>query len=214
MGNELTAREVVRLCVVYSSAIIPLLFILFAAYKKIFPAWVINLYFLSILICALGWETWFTFGWVDGADVNSRRGPALNTALPQSINWLMNSLADGAIALIGLLASWLAYGKKEQILQRWHWGAFFMMFTWFMAQNIFVETMIYHEQLSMGFQLSWAPLAPNGPYYNPVLFSLGDRSVSLQGQIPWLLMTPLFYWLSNKIYTRHKIRVSQIGQND
>ena len=127
-----------------------------------------------------GLETWFTFGWVDGADVNSRRGPALNTALPQSINWLMNSLADGAIALIGLLASWLAYGKKEQMLQRWH----------------------------------WAPLAPNGPYYNPVLFSLGDRSVSLQGQIPSLLMTPLFYWLSNKIYTRHKIRVSQIGQND
>lgn len=208
MGNELTTREVVRLCVVYSSAIIPLLFILFAAYKKIFPAWLIDLYFISIVVCALGWETWFTFGWVDGADVNSRRGPALNTALPQSINWLMNSLADGAIALIGLLASWLAYGKKEQILQRWHWGAFGVMFTWFMAQNIFVETMIYHEQLAMGFKLSWAPLAPTGPYYNPVLFTLGDRTVSLQGQIPWLLMSPIFYWLALKLYSTSKKVVS------
>ena len=208
MGADLTTREVIRLVIVYSSATVPLLVILFLGIRKKLPFWIINLYFLSILICALGWETWFTFGWVDGADVNSRRGPALNTALPQSINWLMNSLADGAIALIGLLASWLAYGKKEQILQRWHWGAFFMMFTWFMAQNIFVETMIYHEQLSMGFQLSWAPLAPNGPYYNPVLFSLGDRTVSLQGQIPWLLMSPIFYWLALKLYSTSKKVVS------
>ena len=132
MGNELTTREVVRLRVAYSSAIILLLFILLGAYIELFPAWVVDLCFVSVVICALG------------------------------------------------MASWLAYSKKEQILQRWH----------------------------------WAPLAPNGPYYNPVLFSLGDRSVSLQGQIPSLLMTPLFYWLSNKIHTRHKIRVSQISQND
>jgi hypothetical protein len=156
----------------------------------------------------VGWETWFTFGWVDGADVNARRGQALNAALPQSINWLMNSLADGAIALVGLLLAWLTYGKNEQILQKWHWGAFGVMFAWFMAQNIFVETMIYHEQLSMGFKLSWAPMAPTGSYYNPVLFTIGDRTVSLQGQIPWLLMSPLFYWLALKLYSSHQKTVN------
>jgi hypothetical protein len=208
MGAELTTRESFRLFVVYSSALIPLLYVITMSFKKKLPAWIFNLYFLSIIICALGWETWFTFGWIDGADVNTRRGSALNAALPQSINWLMNSLADGAIALAGLLMAWLAYGKNEQILQKWHWGAFGLMFTWFMAQNIFVETMIYHEQLSMGFKLSWAPLAPTGPYYNPVLFTLGDRTVSLQGQIPWLLMSPLFYWLALKLYSSNKKIVS------
>ena len=208
MGAELTTRESFRLIVVYSSALIPLLYVITMSFKKKLPAWIFNLYFLSIIICALGWETWFTFGWIDGADVNTRRGPALNAALPQNINWLMNSLADGAIALAGLLMAWLAYGKNEQILQKWHWGAFGVMFAWFMAQNIFVETMIYHEQLSMGFKLSWAPLAPTGPYYNPVLFTLGDRTVSLQGQIPWLLMSPLFYWLALKLYSSNKKIVS------
>lgn len=208
MGAELTTREIIRLVIVYSSATAPLLLVLFYGLNKKLPVWIINLYFLSILICAVGWETWFTFGWVDGADVNARRGQALNAALPQSINWLMNSLADGAIALVGLLLAWLTYGKNEQILQKWHWGAFGVMFAWFMAQNIFVETMIYHEQLSMGFKLSWAPMAPTGSYYNPVLFTLGDRTVSLQGQIPWLLMSPLFYWLALKLYSSHQKTVN------
>jgi hypothetical protein len=38
-----------------------------------------------------------------------------------------------------------------------------------------------------------APLAPTGPWWNPTLFSVAGRSVRFQTQIPWLLMTPLFY---------------------
>jgi hypothetical protein len=41
--------------------------------------------------------------------------------------------------------------------------------------------------------LSWAPLVPTGPWWNPTLFEFRDRTITLQGQVSWLLMTPLFY---------------------
>ena len=52
---------------------------------------------------------------------------------------------------------------------------------------------LYHDQLSIGKSLSWAPLTPLGPWYNPMLFELNNRTIFLQNQIPWLLMTPIFY---------------------
>jgi hypothetical protein len=57
-----------------------------------------------------------------------------------------------------------------------------------------VEMFLYHDQLAEGKPLSWAPLAPTGPWFNPVLFEFRDRTITLQGQIPWLLMGPLLYW--------------------
>ena len=61
------------------------------------------------------------------------------------------------------------------------------------SQNLFVEMYLYHDQLSIGKSLSWAPLTPLGPWYNPMLFELNNRTIFLQNQIPWLLMTPIFY---------------------
>ena len=52
---------------------------------------------------------------------------------------------------------------------------------------------LYHDQLSIGKPLSWAPLSPLGPQLNPILFTFSERTISLQSQIPWLIMTPLFY---------------------
>ena len=52
---------------------------------------------------------------------------------------------------------------------------------------------LYHDQLAEGKPLSWAPLAPTGPWFNPTLFEFRDRTITLQGQVPWLLMGPLFY---------------------
>ena len=61
---------------------------------------------------------------------------------------------------------------------------------------------LYHDQLAEGKALSWAPLAPTGPWFNPTLFEFRDRTITLQGQLPWLLMSPLYYggviWLVSK----------------
>ena len=68
-----------------------------------------------------------------------------------------------------------------------------VLLIWFIGQNVFVEMYLYHDQLAVGKALSWAPFAPTGPWFNPVLFEFNGRTITLQGQLPWLIMTPLFY---------------------
>jgi hypothetical protein len=180
--------------VVYTSSLLPLVLVPILHLKKIIPAWVTKVYVASFLACALGWELWFTYGWVGGDPVHERRAEDLNAAIPTHINWLLNSLADaGSICLVGLLLVWLAYGKSEEVFRKWHWGAFALLLFFFLGQNIFVEMFLYHDQLTEGKPLSWAPLVPTGPWFNPTLFKFGDRTITLQGQVSWLIMTPAFY---------------------
>ena len=91
-------EELRVIMVVYFSALVPLSYLLYS-YKKL-PAWAPLVYVVCFLICALGWELWFTYGWVDGDDVNLRRSATLSAWIPMDINWILNSLADaGTIAL-------------------------------------------------------------------------------------------------------------------
>lgn len=187
--------------IVYTCSIVPLLLVLF--YKEIFPKWVPTFYLGAFLTCALGWEIWLTFGLVDGDPVSLRRSEVLNTWLPQNINWILNSLGDaGAVCLGGLWLMWRYAGKDTKVFNSWDWGAFSVLMIWCVGQNILVEMFLYHDQLSIGKPLSWAPLIPSGPYFNPLLFEFNDRTVMLQTQIPWLILPPFLYIavikLSNK----------------
>jgi len=190
----LTPEQLRVVIVVYVSAIAPLVLIPVLRRKGVLPAWVPKVYVAMFAACAIGWELWFTYGWVGGAPVDARRAEVLTAAIPMHLNWVMNSLADaGTIALVGLWIVWGAFGKDGVVLRRWHWGAFAVLLGWFLAQNVFVEMFLYHDQLAEGKPLSWAPLAPTGPWLNPTLFRFRDRTITLQGQLPWLLMAPLFY---------------------
>ena len=74
-------------------------------------------------------------------------------------------------------------------------------------------------QLAEGTEISWAPMAPTGPYWNPALFRqaimihimvrmidnkmtlrIGDSRCSLQAQLPWLFMIPIFFGILNWQY--------------
>ena len=66
----MTLEEARVITVVYVSALAPLIFYLF--YKKDLPSWIPKIYLGSFLVCAIGWELWFTYGWVDGDAVNLR----------------------------------------------------------------------------------------------------------------------------------------------
>lgn len=81
-------------------------------------------------------------------------------------------------------------------------GCLLPFILYLIGQNLYVELSIYHEQLAMGYPMSWAPLVPTGPWFNPVLFEVSGRSVQLQSQISWLLTTPLFYGFLN--YARRR----------
>jgi hypothetical protein len=73
---------------------------------------------------------------------------------------------------------------------------------WCIGQNILVEMFLYHDQLAAGKPLSWAPLSPLGPYFNPVLLEFNNRTLMLQSQIPWLLLPALIYKTVIKINIR------------
>ena len=194
MELHLLSFEQLRLVfVVYISSIVPLILISYLYVKKIIPTWSLHIYILFFLICAFGWEIWFNYGLVNGDNVNLRRADILSALLPININWLLNSLADSGTICLGGLYIALKIIKDNDVLQKWNWKFFFILLSIFIAQNLFVEMYLYHDQLAIGKPVSWAPLSPLGPNLNPILFTLADRTVSLQSQIPWIVMTPIFY---------------------
>jgi len=178
--------------VVYISAVLPIF--IYLKNKSNLPFWVPTIYLSSFIVCAIGWELWFTYGWIDGDSVSIRRSEALNYWLPIHINWLMNSLADaGTITLGGLWLMWRFTGKNLNIFTYWNWKAFSIFMVWCIAQNILVEIFLYHDQLSIGKDLSWAPLSPLGPYINPLILEFNNRSLMLQTQIPWIILPAFIY---------------------
>ncbi len=191
----MSLEELRVITIVYVSALAPL--IIYFYKKDSIPLWVPSIYLGSFLICSLSWELWFTYGWIDGDPVNVRRSEVLNTWIPMHLNWLLNSLADaGTISMGGLWLMWKFSKQKIQVFEQWNWGAFSILLIWCITQNLFVELFLYHDQLSEGKSLSWAPLAPTGQFFNPLLFEFNGRSVMFQTQLPWLIMAPILYKLT------------------
>ena len=188
----MTYEEIRVVFVVYLAVFMPL--IIYILYRKKLPNWIPSFYLVALVVCALGWELWFTYGWLDGDPVDLRRSDNLNTWLPKNINWLLYSMGDaGSVLLGGVLLMWLTHGRDSKVFREWKWSAFAVLFIWCIGQNIIVEIFLYHDQLAVGKPLSWAPLSFFGPYYNPVIFDFNDRTIMLQTQIPWLILPWLFY---------------------
>ena len=192
--EHLTFEQLRLVIVVYTSALVPLLLIPILHWRKLIPVWVLPFYVAVFIVCAIGWELWFNYGLVAGDSVNIRRPEVLNQMIPLHINGLLNSLADaGTICCGTLLLVWLLMGRQSSIYRQWHWSVFVLLGTIFIGQNIMVEMFLYHDQLAEGTRLSWAPLSPLGPWFDPILFEFNDRTIRLSSQLPWLLMTPLIY---------------------
>lgn len=177
--------------IVYISAFVPILILIYQHKKNNLEPYWIRIYLFSFFACAVGWEIWFSYGLAFGDSVDIRRSDVLNTFIPMHINWILNSMADaGTISLGGLILSSRLSGYD---LSKWSWHSFSILLIWCIAQNLFVEVFLYFDQLSSGKTLSWAPLAPTGPWFNPIIFELNGRGINFQTQLPWLLMTPILY---------------------
>ena len=188
----MSLEEARVIIVVYTAVLLPL--IIYFLNKSKIPSWVPTFYIIAVTVCALGWEIWFTFGWLDGDPVDIRRSMVLNEWLPKNINWLLNSMGDaGAVLLGGSWLMWLTHSKNNSVFLEWKWSAFIVLLAWCIGQNILVEMFLYHDQLAEGKPLSWAPLSPLGPYFNPILFEFNDRTIMLQSQMPWLILPWFFY---------------------
>jgi hypothetical protein len=188
----MSLEEIRFIFVVYTSSIMPI--ILFIKYRSKLPNWVPIIYVGSFIVCALGWEIWFTYGLVNGESVIERRADALNQWIPLHLNWILNSLADaGTVCLGGLYLMWVLNNKEQSIFLKWRWGPFLILLAWCIGQNVLVELFLYYDQLSEGKNLSWAPLIPTGNIYNPLIFEFNGRSVMFQTQLPWIILPPFLY---------------------
>ena len=191
-------EEIRFIFVVYASSILPI--ILFIKYRSKLPNWVPIIYVGSFIVCALGWEIWFTYGLINGESVIERRADVLNQWIPLHLNWILNSLADaGTVCLGGLYLMWVLNNKEQSIFLKWRWGPFLILLAWCIGQNVLVELFLYYDQLSEGKNLSWAPLIPTGNIYNPLIFEFNGRSVMFQTQLPWIILPPFLYMIVIKL---------------
>ncbi|MGB0657586.1 MAG: hypothetical protein ACPGOS_00825, partial [Gammaproteobacteria bacterium] len=69
----MSLEELRIIIVVYASALIPPLFMINLARKNQLPSSILKIYIVSFVICALGWEIWFTYGLYAGDPVDLRR---------------------------------------------------------------------------------------------------------------------------------------------
>jgi hypothetical protein len=191
---ELTEQQAFVVRNLYVTALAPLVVMLALYLFRKLPKWVMAVYGYSFVICAVGWEIWYTYGLVGGLPVNERRAAAMSEAIPMHLNWVLTSLFDAAICIIGLFLIWMMAGRKDSAFERFRWPALLVLFIVFVGQNVYVEYVI-HDQVNPEWTLSWAPLIPTGPWFNFVLFEINGRAITFQTQLPWVLMVPVFIWL-------------------
>ena len=189
--------------IVYICALVPI-YLLFIKFKQhSMYRWLKSVYLFSLILCALGWEISFTYGLFDGFDVNERRSLFMSTMIPMDINWLVNSLADaGTICIGGILILSFISKFDDKLFLHWNWNYFLILMLFTLSQNIFVEMFLYFDQISIGKPMSWAPFSPFGASFNPELININNRSIQLQTQMPWIIMTPILYAYSIVSYRR------------
>ena len=196
-------EEIRIVIIVYICALVPI-YLLFIKFKQhSMYRWLKSVYLFSLILCALGWEISFTYGLFDGFDVNERRSLFMSTMIPMDINWLVNSLADaGTICIGGILILSFISKFDDKLFLHWNWNYFLILMLFTLSQNIFVEMFLYFDQISIGKPLSWAPFSPFGASFNPELININNRSIQLQTQMPWIIMTPILYAYAIVSYRR------------
>ena len=196
-------EEIRIVFIVYICALVPM-YLLFIKFKQhSMYRWLKSVYLFSLILCALGWEISFTYGLFDGFDVNERRSLFMSTMIPMDINWLVNSLADaGTICIGGILILSFISKFDDKLFLHWNWNYFLILMLFTLSQNIFVEMFLYFDQISIGKPLSWAPFSPFGASFNPELININNRSIQLQTQMPWIIMTPILYAYAIVSYRR------------
>lgn len=151
-----------------------------------------ELYVIMVVLSFIGWESWFSIGLEGGKSV-MERDPTIGTSA--AWNALINSLLDGAVALIQVMIAYGTFG--EGILKTWSWDAFALMAAVGLLQNG-VVSMLWSGRRGTGAhsphdscEFSWAPAAPfqtNAPF----LFD----SISAASMEPWIIQPFVLYFVA------------------
>ena len=193
-----------KVMVIFTSIFVTFSVALYTTLKGRNKKWIVSTLILSFLIAVFGYEIWINFGLVDGQHVSARRSDALNCAIPSQINWLTNSIVDTGVAWLGIILVGIYYKNSPAPFEKFLWPAFFILLVWYVGQNIWVEMILYHNQIGNDARISWGPLMTLGPWYNPTLFSFGEREATLQSQGVWFISTFMIYYIAIFNHRRFK----------
>mmetsp|Transcript_13565 Transcript_13565/g.25859 ORF Transcript_13565/g.25859 Transcript_13565/m.25859 type:complete len:229 (-) Transcript_13565:328-1014(-) len=186
--------DLMTLVMSYASALAPFPFLAVCAARRK-TRWIVNVWFATVVMGAIGWEVWWTFGIWEGDPVKQRRQSALlNKYLPQCIEWLVMSLGDGTI---GVLAVGLLHARRRKPLRRFHLSDAICVGLFFIVQDILVGTFMFGQQLNTG-TISRAPLSPWHPTWNPVMEMMG---ISFNFEVTWLFMSFIWYPVALTTYS-------------
>ncbi|MDB9985539.1 hypothetical protein OAD84_01105 [Pelagibacterales bacterium] len=193
-----------KVMVIFTSIFVTMSVVLYTTLTGKNKKWMISTLIASFLIAVFGYEIWINFGIWNGQDVSMRRSDALNCAIPMQINWLTNSIVDTGVAWLGIILVNIYYKNSSVPFEKFVWPAFLILLVWYIGQNIWVEMILYHNQIGNDARISWGPLMPLGPWYNPTLFSFGEREATLQSQLVWFISTFMIYFIAIFNYRRYK----------
>ena len=85
---ELTGEQAFVVRNLYVTALAPLVVMLSLYLFGKLSKWGMAVYGYACVICAIGWEIWYTYGLVGGLPVYERRAPAMSEAIPLHLNWV------------------------------------------------------------------------------------------------------------------------------
>ena len=139
--------------------------------KKL-PLFVIYVYLINFVLCAITWEIFMSFGVIEGESVEQREEGSNNI-----FNMFMMSMADAIVGFIQIYVAYKIFGKKG--FDKWNWKVFGVIFGIGMFINILV-TIVLKNRLKDA-KLSYAPFMPvqTNPY--------------VQNQEPWIIQPFVFY---------------------
>ena len=217
MMTSLTPLQFLILIVLYGVTIFSLSLMLWIWVQEPRWKWMVYLFFLSAVMCALGWEVWWNFALVDGLPVDKRRPPDMNKLLPISIIWLINSIGDGFICFVAVMFIIWRYNNSSSDIIRASWDSghrrcfrivdFIVTAVWFVGQDIIMSTFVLKDQLKHPEELSVAPFSPVHATWNPI--NIG--SISIDVQLPLIFMSLLWYPLMLSIFHRLAPEFSNIN---
>ena len=136
-----------KVIVIYGSVLLTFAVSLYAILSGRIKKWIAYTLVSSFLVAVFGWEIWINFGLIDGQHVTVRRTDALNCAIPYQINWLTNSIVDTGVVWLGIILVNKYYNHLALPFEKFVWPAFLILFIWYMGQNIWVEMILYHNQI-------------------------------------------------------------------
>lgn len=183
---------------------------------KLIPCWVASSYIAGLVICAVTWEIFVTFGIAGGLSFTQREPNDDNPFLASvSMNWvLMSSLDCGLVLHILMMGSALFFVEPydTSIFTEWRRDVLFIFYVVGYGQGVLVALFHRYKDINtqrpllQGKNLSWMPLSPWLPLEKDPVLNYGIlKYLTFRIMWPWVFMPVI--WNAVLIYGVYELPI-------